>query len=566
MTAEGQKFAIEMLTHLVGGLGIFLFGMKNMSEGMQAIAGDRLRKLISSVTSNRFSACGVGTLVTSLVQSSSVTTVMTIGFVTAGFMTLTQAIGVILGANIGTTITAWILVLPVGKAGLPILGIAAFFYLFSKNEKVRFWGMAIMGVGMVFFGLELMSQGFKPMRTMPEFREWFLKFSAADFSGIIKCVLVGCILTCIVQSSSATIGITMGLAATGMIDFRTAAALVLGENIGTTITALFASIGAPVNARRAAYSHVLFNCIGVVWITLLFGPYVDAVEKVVAFLSGHPGTMEMIDGKEAYPFIKQGIAFVHSGFNIINTLIFLPLVPVLAKVVMRLVPDDETDEVPHLSYLDIRMIDSPAIAIEQSHNEIVLMSDHVSEMLNYLREIISSEKADEKMVKRVFHREEILDGVQKEVTEFLGHILSSNISNDIVDEARIQLRMADEYESLSDYVANVLKLYLKKSKNKIMFPKEGWKDILALHDQCTDYVAMVNDAVKNNFPEVITKARSQGEGVSQAMKECRTKHLERVGTEQDSPLASLIFTDMLNAYRRMKDHCLNIAEAVAGEK
>ena len=243
MDADKVELILKMVFGVLGGLGIFLLGMKNMSEGMQAIAGARLRKMISAVTDNRFMACGVGTFVTSIVQSSSVTTVLVVGFVSAGLMTLAQAIGVIMGANIGTTITGWILALKIGKYGLPILGAAALVFLFSKNERSRFTGMAVMGIGMVFFGLELMSSGFKPMRTMPEFVEWFSAFDASTYFGMWKCVFVGCLLTCIVQSSSATLGITMGLAVNGMIGFETAAALVLGENIGTTVTAVLASIG-----------------------------------------------------------------------------------------------------------------------------------------------------------------------------------------------------------------------------------------------------------------------------------------------------------------------------------
>ena len=227
----------KMVFIIVGGLGVFLLGMKNMSEGMQAVAGDKMRKLINAVTNNRFVACGVGLVVTMLIQSSSVTTVMVVGMVNAGIMTLTQAIGVILGADIGTTITAWILVLEVGKYGLPLLGVSSFFFLFSKREKVRYTAMMMLGLGMVFFGLQLMKEGFYPLREMPEFIAWFSKFTPNSFWGVWRCCLIGAAVTAIVQSSSATVGITLGLVATGIIDFKTGAALVLGENIGTTITA-----------------------------------------------------------------------------------------------------------------------------------------------------------------------------------------------------------------------------------------------------------------------------------------------------------------------------------------
>lgn len=563
----GEVF-LKMAWSVIGGLGIFLLGMKNMSEGMQAIAGDRLRKLISSVTNNRLSACGVGTAVTCLVQSSSVTTVMVVGFVSAGFMTLAQAIGVIMGANIGTTITGWILVLKIGKWGLPILGVSAFFFLFSKNERLRYAGMTIMGVGMVFYGLQLMSNGFKPMRTMPEFEAWFSRFSADTYFGMWKCVATGCVLTCIVQSSSATLGITMGLASTGMIDFTTAAALVLGENIGTTVTAFLASIGQPTEARRAAYSHIIFNVVGVIWITTIFYWYIDVVAQIVETSSGIlPGASVLNEaGEETFPAIRKGIAIVHSGFNIVNTVIFLPLVPFLAKLVSKLVPEKAKEEVPHLTYLDVRMISSPSIGIQQSHDEMLKMATQVNGMFDDLRRVLSEEEPDEDLVKEIFQCEEAMDLTQKEITEFLSHILSGSVSNDVVEAARMQLRIADEYESISDYIVRVLKLRLKKGKNSIWFSGDAWTEVLALHDRTCEYLKLVGSGVADGSSELLSKARPQGDAITHEMKESRSHHLSRMGMEGETPLAGLIYTDMLNSYRRVKDHALNIAEAIAGEK
>lgn len=560
---------IDMIFKIIGGLAIFLLGMKNMSEGMQAVAGDGLRRMINAVTNNRFKACGMGVLVTSIVQSSSVTTVMVVGFVSAGLMSLTPAIGVIMGANIGTTVTAWLLVLHIGKWGLPILGVAAFFYLFSKGEKLRYIGMAVMGVGMVFFGLEMMKSGLKPMRTMQSFIDMFSHFDATSgYFGILKCALVGCVLTFIVQSSSATVGITMGLASNGIIGFETAAALVLGENIGTTITALLASIGRSTDAKRAAYSHTIFNLLGVLWITTIFYLYL----KLITLVLGHyPGEMLEVLGadgtlEKTYPYIERGIAFVHSGFNIANTLLFLPFVPFLAKLVIRLAPDKKSEEFIHLEYLDASMIDSPILAIEESHTQIVRMGDMVDEMMVMLKTSVTSKEIDEDLVKRILHREEILDEVQKEVTEFLGHMFEGNMTGDLVESCRMQLRMADEYESISDYVATILKLHLKAKKTNVRFTEEGWKDMLSLHDKTADYVELVNSCVREERSEGITKARVSGDAITYEMKEARDRHLDRLEHKQTNPLASLIFIDMLNAYRRIKDHGLNIAEAVAGEK
>ena len=258
---------LEILCKIVGGLGIFLYGMENMSGGMQKLAGKRLKKILAVLTTNRVIAVLMGLFVTMLVQSSSVSTVMTIGFVNASLLTLKQGLGVILGANIGTTITGWILVLNIGKYGLPIAGAAAIAYVFLKGDKARTRALTVMGLGMIFLGLELMSNGLKPVRSMPEFIRLFHMFNADTYFGVVKTACIGALITGIVQSSSATLGITITLALQGLIDYNTAVALVLGENVGTTVTAILATLNANANAKRAAYAHTIINITGVLWAT-----------------------------------------------------------------------------------------------------------------------------------------------------------------------------------------------------------------------------------------------------------------------------------------------------------
>lgn len=553
-----------MVFSVIGGLGIFLLGMKNMSEGLQTVAGDRLRKLIGMVTNKRLLATGVGTLVTCIIQSSSITSVMVVGFVNSGLMTLQQAIGVIMGANIGTTITGWILVLNIGKYGLPIMGLAAIAFLFSKNEKLRYTGMTIMGIGMVFFGLELMKDGFKPIRSFPEFEAWFHAFTADTYWGVLKCVLVGCILTLIVQSSSATLGITMGLAASGVIEFQTAAALVLGENIGTTITAYLASLGTTTNARRAAYAHIFFNVTGVVWITALFSLYIKTIPWIIG---NDPNTVAMVDGVETYPYIQAGIAAVHTGFNLINTFVFLPFVSIIASVLLKIVPDKPFREAPRLTKLNSLMLETPMVGIEQSRKEIIIMGSHNRQMLDKLRKIISDPDVDLEIIKKLFHREEILDSMQKEITVFLGDLLSAgNIPHSLAEEAQHQMRIADEFETLSDYVTTILKLYLRVKNAGIELPEVMRGDLISLHDYVSEYFDLVNEAYKVNNRSIISKANTQGDAITHHFRNLRGNHLQRLSQSKFDPLLSTVFPDMLNSYRRVKDHILNIAEVIAGEK
>ena len=560
---DWEKFG-EMGVMLIGGLGIFLLGMKNMSEGMQAVAGDRLRRMINAITNNRLMACGVGTGITCLIQSSSITTVMVVGMVNAGLMTLVQAIGVILGANIGTTITGWILVLKVGKYGLPIIGISALFYLFSKRDKLRFTASIFLGLGMVFYGLQLMKEGFAPLQDLPEFIKWFHRFTPETYFGVIKCCLVGALLTAVVQSSSATLGITIGLAATGVIEFETGAALVLGENIGTTITAYLASLGTSINAKRAAYAHMFVNLIGVAIITSLFFPYMELVKHIVGV--NMTATTADTDGVMVYAAATQGIAVTHTVFNVANAILFLPLIGLLSKLLCRIVPEKAIPQEPHLTFLDIRMLDTPALGIQQSEREIFKMADDTERMLSPLRGVLATQKPDSEREGFVFASEQKLDIIQKEIMEFLSNMMAGNISHEVMDSGRQHLRMADEYESISDYIMSIMKLNLKMRDAEQTMSDEGLRDILKLHDSVADYIIMINRALKVHDGDVLVTARSRGNDITHLMKDCRTRHLERVGTGAATPLKSLIYTDILNAYRRIKDHALNIAEVLGGEK
>jgi len=557
------ELVFKIIFGVLGGLGIFLLGMKNMSDGMQAVAGERLRKLINAVTNNRIIACIVGTGVTCIIQSSSITTVMVVGMVNAGLMSLKQAIGVVMGANIGTTITAWILVINIGKYGLPILGISAIIYLFTKKDRLRFVAGAVMGLGMVFFGLELMKNGFSPLKDLPEVIEWFSRFKADSYFGVIKCCLVGAVITGIVQSSSATVGITMGLAITGIIDYKQAGALVLGENIGTTVTALLASLGAGTNAKRAAYAHFMFNVLGVLWITAIFPFYINLVAK---FVGADPGAPVYAETSISYPYALKAIAATHSIFNIVNVLLFLPFVGLLARFLTALVPDKVRKEIPHLAVLDVRMLETPSIAIEQSRKEILKMAEGAEKMMRMLRDIILTDQTDEKVQEKIFNRERVLDVVQKEISEYLEQMITGNLSHEIAEECRQQLRMADEYESVSDYIVNILKLNLKVRAAEQHFTPEAKKEILELHDLVSEYLTFVNLAVAEQNRDILNKAETRGKTITHNMKEFRSNHLERMSNGQTTALRSLAFLDILNAYRRIKDHALNIAEAIVGEK
>jgi phosphate:Na+ symporter len=561
--------AIAIVFHVFGGLGIFLLGMKNMSEGMQAVAGDRMRKLIGLATDNRLIGIGAGATVTGLIQSSSVATVMVVGMVNAGLMTLKQAIGIIVGANIGTTITAWIMAYSLEQYGLSIIGISALFYLFSKSDRVRFIAVFVLGLGMVFFGLELMKQGLTPIRSMPEFVAWFSRFQADSYWGIVKCIMVGAAVTAVIQSSSATVGITMALAGTGIIDFPTAAGLVLGENIGTTITPVLASLGTITNAKRAAYAHVIFNILGVLWITPLFFIYIKGVTWfIITFLGCKmPDVPVYTDITVTYPYAEKAIAVTHTGFKILNMLVFLPWVGTYTRFLTWLVPEKPAEK-PRLTYLNIRMLDTPAIAVEQAYKELLKMGRDAMDMMRDFKAMLSNAEPNRLTAEQLFAKETELDVIQKEIVEFIGNMMAGNITHEIMQEASGHLRIADELESISDYVQGLLKLRLKMRNTGLRFSEGGLQDMIALHDKVEEYLQRLNDGLahKDDTPEYFSEMMTKGLAVTNFMKECRERHLARVGKGITDPLMSLIYTDMLTAYRRIKDHGFNIAEVLAGEK
>ena len=552
----------HLVGELVGGLGIFLLGMKFMSEGMQAVAGNSLRRLISTVTGNRFFAIIVGVIVTCIVQSSSITTVMVVGFVNSGVMSLVQAVGVIMGANIGTTITGWILVLKIGKYGLPLLGCSAFVYLFSRKDRWRYYAMGLMGTGMVFFGLELMKNACGIIKETPDFATWFQTFQADSYLGVLKCCMVGCILTTMVQSSSATLGITISLAYQGVISYETAAALVIGENVGTTITALLASLGATTNARRAAYFHVLFNLTGVFWITLIFQWYIQLVQWII-----HVDVLKevMVDGFATFPNTTPAIAATHSIFNIANVVLFIPFVGILVRVLERIVPSKKLKEKPRLTGLDMRMLDNPGLAIEQSKRELERMGDSCEKMLDVLSQLRQTNTPDSRLSSQLREYEISLDTIQEEITTFMTKLVASALPHDVADEIYRQLRIAHEYESISDNIENLERLDGKMKQYGANDSSKFHRCITELSD-CTQLVLKeINTALRTKDQDALKEFASVRERVRSQIKALRSNKFDELTNVGVPPAATAVVLSILNSYVHLFSHFENIVETLSGE-
>jgi len=373
------------------------------------------------------------------------------------------------------------------------------------------------------------------------------KFSPTTFFGLIKCVLVGAFVTAIIQSSSATVAITITLAQTGIIDYPTAVALVLGENIGTTITAYLASLGTTTWAKRTAFAHISIKLMGVSLMLPFFYLYVMFLNFIL------PQSMN----------IGQRIAFAHSGFNIILVCIFIWFVKPLAHFLIVIVKD-KTQIDARFSFLDIRVLDVPALAVQQSFQGIEKMADSIDQMGEWLEKTLT--KADEKNDQKLVHKEVELDILQKEVVEYIGSLMSHTLSHEDTIELRRQLRLADEYESISDYYIVLLKLRNKIKKSGLKFSDQEKTHLFELHAFIRAYISHISAAMKVKDSQILKRAMSDGKIVNQKIKQFRSTHLGKLGTKQSSPLFSLFYTDMLSSYRRIKDHAFNIAEVVAGEK
>lgn len=547
----------KIIYTLLGGLGIFFYGMKTMSDALQQAASDVITKVINSLTTNRFMAVVVGMIVTMIVQSSSVTTVMVVGFVNAGLMQLTQAIGVIFGSNIGTTITGWIISIKIGKYGLLLIGLGIFPAIFSKNQKLQNIGKVLFGVGMIFMGLETMSDAFKPLRTNQSFLDMIAYFSEDNYMSYLASIATGCLLTMVVQSSSAMLGITIALASTGVINFNTAAALVLGENIGTTITAILASVGTGVNAKRAARAHALFNVIGVVIIFPFLPVYMKFVEWVV------PGAADFVNAAGEKPNIAAHIAASHTMFNVTATLCFIPFLNHLAKLVTKITPESKDErQTPQLIMVGDPSEIVPATAIAQAYSETKKMKDILDRMFNVTKEYLAADKSDPKLLGKTASYEQITDNIQKEVTLFLVKVMERPLSSEQSRQTQALIKIVDEFESIADYLERIAQ-YRARFKND---PKSGAsnEEYTQFMDEIWDFFQLCAKGVLKPQFHDLGYINRRSEELRVWADDMRDKHLDRVSKGEYEAVSALTYSDMVVALRKVRAHAMNVAEAANG--
>ena len=541
---------IFSILNLIGGLSLFLFGMSLMGQALERRAGNRLKVLLGKLTTNRITGLTTGLGVTAVIQSSSATTVMVVGFVNSGLMTLRQAINVIMGANIGTTVTAWILSLSgissdnvfvkllKPSSFTPILAlIGIILYMFTKESKKRDTGMILLGFATLMFGMEAMSGAVSGLRDLPEFQNMFVAFTNPVLG-----VLAGAILTAIIQSSSASVGILQALASTGAVTYGAAIPIIMGQNIGTCITAIISAVGANKNAKRAALVHLSFNVIGtVVWLSIF------CIVKAVA--------VPAILGESAS---LMGIAVCHSAFNILCTMLMLPLAGMLEKMVKKMIPDNEVIE--QTEELDSRLLGSPSLALERCGQVLDSMAGIAVAALK--DSIGSITRYDEETALRIREAEEKTDHLEDILGTYLVKLTSTQLGENESAKATEYMKVIGDYERIADHAVNILESAEELVQKGIVFSDQAQKEYNLISDAVEDILDLSHTAFKDTDLKAARKTEPLEQIVDELKETLRTRHILRLQKGECSVDAGFVWVDLLTNLDRVADHCSNISGCV----
>ncbi|MFZ5631427.1 MAG: Na/Pi cotransporter family protein [Bacillota bacterium] len=527
---------------LVGGMGLLLYGMQILSEGLQKIAGARLRTVMSTLTHNRVSALVVGAVITIFFQSSTATTVILVGLTSAGIMTLKQTLGVILGADIGTTVTAQLIALKVTEIALPIVGLGATIIFFTKRERYKRYGQVLMGFGLLFLGLKIMSEVMYPLREDPLFPQMMAKMG--DYP--LLAMLLAAVFTFLVHSSAASVGIIMLLSMQHLISLHAAIYLLFGANIGTSFTAVLSSLGSPREAQRVATAHLLFKIAGVI----IFLP----------FVTPFAGLMEKITSSPGYQ-----VANVHTFFNIAIALIFLPFTTRFGSLLTRLLPEKkEVKEVFRPRYLDLKLVNTPAIALGLATKEINRTFDYVFEMTTDIAGIL--EKNDVSLLNQVAKKEERVDILFVEISDYLTNVLRQPHSRQEFLKCMGLINIVNDLEHIGDIIEkNVTYLAQCKIDGKCTFSEEGWDEISIMHKRVCEHMQMTNTAFVTSNRELAEKAYNLQPEITKMERHLRVLHIHRLRVSGSSEEVGAVHLDLINAFLRISEHVRNIAWEVANE-
>ncbi len=559
-----MDFGIFDALTLVGSLGFFIYGMKIMSEGIQKVAGARMRQILSIMTSNRFSGALTGFLLTSLVQSSSATTVMVVSFVNAGLLSLVQAIGVIMGANIGTTITAWIisilgLKVKIAAAALPIIAFG-FPLLFSSRNKIRSWGEVIVGFALLFMGLEALKSSVPDIKSNPQMLEFLASYTDLGIISTLIFVGIGTVLTIVVQSSSATMAITILMANQGWISFDIAASMVLGENIGTTITANLAALVANTYAKRAALAHFIFNIFGVTWMMILFPVFLGAIDNYMTDAYNN----SPYQSAEAIPI---GLSIFHTTFNIINTVALIGFVKFIASVVTKMVPIKGEENEFRLEYISDRLMKTPEVSLQEAAKEVAKFGKITSRMSGFIQVLIEKKKLKKRsaLLKRIKKYEEITDRVELEIADYLSKLSGDNLGSEGSLRLRGMLSVSSDLEKMGDLFFQMSLAIEEKNESEAWFEKDQVQDLLSMLKLVDEAFEIMNKNLDKEYTQVdLSEALAKEKEINDFRDALRKRHLKNLEQGQYQLLSALIYDDLYNLVERVGDHILNVSQGVTG--
>lgn len=532
----------QMAFTFLGGLGLFLFCIKYMGDGLQIAAGDRLKYILDKYTTSPFLGVLVGIFVTALIQSSSGTSVITIGLVGAGLLTLRQAIGIIMGANIGTTITTFIIGFNISAYALPILFIGAFCLFFVKIEKVNNVGRILFGFGGVFFSLTLMSGAMAPLKYLPAFKDVMVSLSGNPVLG----VFIGTTITVLVQASSATISILQNIYQEGLIPLKAALPVLFGDNIGTTITAIIAVIGSNTSAKRLAASHVMFNVIGTVIFLIFLSPFSMFVAKMEQILHLNP---------------KMAIAFAHGSFNMMTTVLLFPFIGVLEYLVVKIIKDKKEDEEEaYKTTLDPALITAPVIALGQVKQELITMTGFA--LKNFRTSVSYFFDRDEKLFEKVEKREEKINTVDQEITKYLALLSKQDFGEKEGEEIAAYLDLCRDIERVGDHAHGIVKDVKYGISKKFKFSDTAYAEIRELEEIVENMIVTATLALKESSIDKAVEVIDLHNKEREKEKKIRKNHIKRLSEQTCEIKAGLSFVDLVLHFTRIADHTRNIAERV----
>ncbi|MBQ7414099.1 MAG: Na/Pi cotransporter family protein [Prevotella sp.] len=553
-----------IILKLLGSLGLLIFGMRMMSDALQKMAGSQLRHILGAMTTNRFTGMLTGTFVTCAVQSSSATTVMTVSFVSAGLLTLSQAISVIMGANIGTTLTAWIMSLGY-NVDLTNVVFPAFFagMVLIYKKKHRYIGDFLFGIAFMFFSLVMLSTAGKEMdlEHNASVVQFFASFDTNSYWTILAFLAIGTVITCIVQSSAAVMAITILLCSTGVLPIYLGIALVMGENIGTTATANLAALGAGIPARRAALAHLLFNVFGVIWVLCVFYPFVDMVCSLVGYDPAVGGQATRL------PVV---LATFHTCFNITNTAILIGLIPQLERVVCWLLPEGEQPkrEEFRLQYIQSNLIQTPEISVYQAQKETVFFGQRVQQMFGKVKKLLDEhdDKAFTHLFSEIENQEDITDKTEMEIARFLDQVSMNHLSDETKEKVRMMLREISELESIGDACYNLARTLNRRQEAPKDFTETQYQRLRAMMAMTDDALTQMNLVLGGRREEYDTKDTFRIENeINQMRKKFKEDNIRDINEREYDYTMGTIYIDMINECEKLGDYVVNVVQARFGK-